>query len=410
MFDKLLKISHKFLKNKDLPYKRYLIRKTKFSHRMSIIVGQRGIGKTTLLIQFLLEKVKGDRFDNKILYVQSDHFSMGNISLYEIAEKFQLLGGKWLAIDEIHKYANWSKELKSIYDTFPSLKLIISGSSALEIYKGTHDLIRRSICYYMTGMSFKEYLELVHNIELKTYQLKEICENHKKIAASIIKKVESISKKILSEFYRYLKVGYYPYFFELKKEDLYQMTLEQNLHMTVELDLVAIYPNLSGSTIKKIKQLLIFIAESVPFIPNWNKIKNILEIGDVRTLKTYFKLLEDAGLIRSISKATNKLSRLEAIDKVFLNNSNQLFAISSDIPNKGSMRETFFLSMLSLDHKVMLPKEGDFFIDNHYLFEIGGSKKSFNQIKSKNNSFIASDDIEMGIGNKIPLWLFGFLY
>lgn len=410
MLDKLLEISHQFLKIKNFSYKRYFIRTTKLTHRMSIIVGQRGVGKTTTLIQLLLQKVNGDRFDKRILYIQADHFALGATSLYEIAEQFQMNGGKWLAIDEIHKYPNWSKELKSIYDTFVDLELLISGSSALEIYKGSHDLIRRSVSYSMQGLSFREYLELLHNIELPSYTLEEICQNHLKITDLILKHLETIQKKVLPEFYQYLKTGYYPYFFEIKDPETYKITLEQNFHMTIEGDLAAIYPHLTGNSEKKIKQLLSFIANAVPFVPNWNKIANTLEIGDMRTLKTYFTHLEDARLVKGISKASRKLSKLDSPDKIYLDNTNQLFAIATTDPEKGTVRETFFLTMLSQSHQVTLPIDGDFLINDLYLFEIGGRKKTFEQIKSHENAFVASDDIETGMGNKIPLWLFGFIY
>lgn len=410
MFEKIMEISQQFLKIKNSPYERYFIRTNKFSHRLSIIVGQRGVGKTTTLVQLLLKKTEGDRFDPRILYVQADHFVLGTTSLYEIAEQFQMRGGKWLAIDEIHKYPEWSKELKSIYDTFPNLELFISGSSALEIYKGSHDLIRRSASYLMQGLSLREYLELLHGIELPTYPLEEICQNHQKIADSIIGTLHSKKLKIIPEFCHYQKVGYYPYFFEIKDPDVYKMTLEQNFHMTIESDLAAIYPHLAGSSEKKIKQLLIFIANAVPFTPNWSKIMGLLDIGDMRTLKSYFSHLEDAGLVRSISKASGKLSRLESADKVYLDNTNQVFAISQKNPEKGAVRETFFLTMVSQNHNVELPMNGDFLVDESFLFEVGGKNKNFAQIKSSSQSFLAVDDIELGIGNKIPLWLFGFLY
>jgi len=409
MIEDLFELSRKFLKIKNSPYKRYLIRTTKFAHRMSVIIGQRGVGKTTTLVQLLLKKTKQDPFDERILYVQSDHFLVGSISLYEIAERFLSMGGKWLAIDEIHKYKSWSKELKSIYDTFPDLGIFVSGSSALEIYRGSHDLSRRSACYLMQGLSFREFLELKHDIKLPTHTLEKICKNHEKITEDILEKVEKINKKVLPEFYEYLKIGYYPYFFELKNEEVFQMTLEQNLHATIESDLAAIYPKLTGSSINKIKQLLTFIAGSVPFVPNWNKIRNVLEIGDLRTLKTYVKYLEDACLIKTITKATNKFSRLESQAKIFLDNPNQLFAISSESTAKGTIRETFFLNQVSMNQKVRLPKNGDFFVNN-LLFEIGGRSKSFHQVKSDRHSYVVCDDIERGRQRKIPLWLFGFLY
>lgn len=410
MYEKILEISRQFLTIKHSAYRRYLIRSVSFTHRLSVIVGARGVGKTTTLVQFLLDMANGDKFSSEILYVQADHFVLGKTSLYEIAEQFKLLGGKWLAIDEIHKYPEWSKELKSIYDTFPNLQLIVSGSSALEIYKGSPDLIRRAISYEMRGLSFREYLELNCSVEFSSYSLQEICVNHERITSAVIDQLSKIGQTVLSLFQDYLKNGYYPYFFEINHKDFYRITLEQNLHMTIESDLVAIFPHLTGSSIKKIKQLLMFIAHSVPFIPNWQKIMTAIDIGDSRTLKSYFAHLEDASLIRSIAKSTKKLQKLESPEKIYLDNPNQLFAICSTRPEKGTVRETFFLNSLSMKHRVTLPANGDFLVDDSYLFEIGGRRKNFEQIKNHQNSFVASDDMEQGVGKKIPLWLFGFLY
>lgn len=408
MYEKIVEISQQFLKVKNSPYRRYFIRTHKLTHRMSIILGQRGVGKTTTLVQLLLDQVQGDRFDPRILYVQADHFALGKTSLYEIAEHFQLHGGKWLAIDEIHKYPDWSKELKSISDTFVDLTLFVSGSSALQIYKGSHDLVRRSASYKMQGLSFREYLEMMHNIELSSCTLEEICQNHQRIAEKILSQLPNI--KIIPEFNKYLKVGYYPYYFEIRDPDVYRITLEQNFHMIIESDLAAIYPHLAGSSEKKIKQLLMFIAEAVPFVPNWNTILQLLNIGDLRTLKNYFSHLEDACLVRSIAKASSKLAKHESQDKVYLDNPNQLYAIASKDPEKGTVRETYFLTMLSHKHTATLPMNGDFLVDNQFLFEVGGKNKNFDQIKSQPSAYLALDDIEIGIGSKIPLWLFGFLY
>jgi len=410
MLEKIFETSQQFLKIKNFPYLRYFIKTVKLTHRMSVIAGQRGIGKTTTVIQLLLAKVEQNRFDTRILYVQADHFILGSLSLYTIAEHFSLLGGRWLAIDEIHKYPNWSQELKSIYDTFPKLELFISGSSALEIYRGSHDLIRRSVYYSMHGLSFREYLEMSYAVTLQSYSLEELCTHHQVCASEILKVCETIKINILREFAEYLKNGFYPYFFELKDQDVYRMTLEQNFHAIIETDLTALYPHLTGHSIKKIKELLMFIANAVPFVPNWHKLLTILEIGDVRTLKTYFSHLESATLIATVSTASTKLSKIESADKIYLNNTNQLFAISSTTPNIGTVRETFFLSMVSQTHRVSLPKQGDFLIDDHRIFEIGGKKKNYEQILSEKHAFLACDDIEIGLHHKIPLWLFGFLY
>ncbi len=410
MFEKIRELSKQFLEIKNSSYKRYFIRTEKLAHRISIIIGQRGVGKTTTLIQLLLDFVKGDRFDPRILYVQADHFIMGSTSLYEIAEQFQIHGGKWIVFDEIHKYPDWSKELKSIYDTFPGLTIFASGSSLLQIYKGSHDLTRRASVHRMQGMSFREYLELTHHLEFSSYEINEICSQHEKIADSILKKLRKENKNVIPEFHQYLKTGYYPYFFEINDANIYKMALEQNVHATIESDLAAIYPQLTGASIQKIKKLLIYIANSVPFTPNWNNIKTAIEVGDLRTLKTYFSHLEDAGLIRSLSKTSKKFSQIESPSKIYLENPNQLYAISSEAPNMGIIQETFFLNMTEEKYNLSMPINGDFLIDDTYLFEIGGKNKSFHQIKNEMKSFTACDDIEIGSGSKIPLWLFGFLY
>ncbi|HSX38408.1 MAG TPA: AAA family ATPase [Chlamydiales bacterium] len=375
--------------------------------RMPILLGPRGVGKTTTLVQVLLDCVAGNRFDPRILYIQADHFCMESTSLYEISEQFKIMGGKWIVFDEIHKYPNWSKELKSIYDTFPNLQIFASGSSALEIHKGSHDLSRRGILYHMQGLSFREYLELNLRISLPFYPLQELCARHEKISNEIVAKVRT---DIIPEFRKYLKFGYYPYFHELKNESIYMMTLEQNIHTTIESDLSTIYPQLTGISIQKIKKLLIFIANSVPFIPNWSHIMTALEIGDLRTLKTYFSHLDRAGLIQSISKSTKKFSQLEGPSKVYLKNTNQLYAISSHEPQIGTVRETFFLNMVAQKYPVQLPLDGDFLVDQEYLFEVGGRSKNFNQIKSHRHAYLVCDDLEQGAGSKMPLWLFGFLY
>lgn len=410
MFDELRRLSQHFLSYKNSTYRRYLIRSTSFTARMSMIVGPRGVGKTTTLVQALLDFARDDRFDQKILYLQADHFLLGTSSLYEIAEQFHMYGGKWLAIDEVHRYPHWSVELKSIYDTFPDLKLLVSGSSALEIHRGTHDLSRRAILYHMQGMSFREYLELVYGLSFSSYALEEICRSHEKIADTILQILAEKELKVVPEFNRYLKYGYYPYYHEVGNEAAYTLTLEQTVHTTIEADLAAIYPHLSGHTLNKIKRLFVYLANSAPFIPNWNKIQEALEIGDSRTLKSYFSHLEDAGLIRSIAKATAKFNKLESHSKMFLDNSNLLFAICSEAPEAGNVRETYFLSMVSQRHNVAMPIDGDFLVDDRFLFEVGGKKKTFKQIKSAQNGYLACDEIERGAGAKIPLWLFGFLY
>ncbi len=410
MLQELRRLSHHFLNIKNTPYRRYFIETAKLSHRMSILVGARGIGKTTTLVQLLLQYVGGDRFDPKILYIQADHFAMGKMALYEIAEAFVMEGGRWIVFDEIHKYPEWSKELKSIYDTFPELTIFASGSSALEIHKGSHDLTRRAAVYSMQGMSFREFLSLSHEMILPVHSLETICKNHLVLVPPMLELLAQKDLKIIPEFRAFLELGYYPYFKELEDGSVYQLTLEQNVHATIESDLVAIYPRLTGISVQKIQKLLRFIASSVPFVPNWNNIKETLEIGDLRTLRTYFSHLEDAGLIRLLPRATKKLHQVASTGKVYLENPNLLFAIAPERPEKGTLRETFFLNALAQKHKVSLPLEGDFLVDETFLFEVGGKGKGFGQIQGREQSYLALDDMEMGVGAKIPLWLFGFLY
>lgn len=253
-------------------------------------------------------------------------------------------------------------------------------------------------------------MELTQNIELDRYSLAEICAGHEKLARTLTTVLDQRKVKILQQFQKYLTAGYFPYFLEMKEEALYLLTLEQNLHTTIESDLAAIYPQLTAGSIQKIKKLLIYIANSVPFTPNWHKIMAALDIGDARTIKSYFEHLEKAGLVRSLLKATGKFNQLETPAKIFLNNSNQLFAISSTSPEMGTVRETYFLSMVAEQYQVKLPANGDFLVEDQYLFEVGGKNKSGRQLKQSQNGYLVCDGIEHGAAAKIPLWLFGFLY
>jgi predicted AAA+ superfamily ATPase len=411
MLDDIFKLSRDFLKTFNKPYRRYFLEKYPLASRFSIITGQRGVGKTTAMIQKILSENDDDILTKNALYVPVDHFIVGGRSLYEIAEEFYNLGGEMICFDEIHKYAGWSGELKSIYDTLQKLTILASGSSAMEIQKGSHDLSRRAVVYPMTGLSFREYIDLAAGIKTESLALKTILKEHEKLSYDIITAIESKNKKILALFKNYIQFGYFPYFTEFDDIPLYYITLEQSIRTTIESDLLSIYPTLNGSSIKKIKRLLAVIAKFAPFTPDLKRLKRIVGIGDERTLKNYLKYLEDGGVILSLTKSGSGLGSLEKPDKIYLNNPNQIYAISSKgKENIGNIRETFFINMLSVMHKVSMPKKGDFYIDNKYTFEIGGKNKSFEQIKDINDSFLAIDDIETGIGNKIPLWLFGFLY
>lgn len=410
MFEELRELSQAFIKLKFEQYRRYFIKRTPLKHRFSIILGERGIGKTTTLIQCLLDSDNQNPISEKILYIQADHFLMGKTTLYEIAETFHRLGGEVIAFDEIHKYSNWSVELKSIYDTFPDLRILASGSSALEIHKGSHDLTRRAIVHRMFGLSLREFIELKYGVELSSYTLTEIVIEHTKLAFNIIKRLEEKKLKILKLFKEYIEYGYYPYFRAFESIVEFKMTVEQNLHTTLESDLVAIYPHLTGNSIKKIKQLLAYLAQAVPFTPNWQAIKKMTDIGDDRTLKTYFTYLEHASIIAVLNSGSEKMKRIEDPEKIFLANTNQLFAFSSMHPNVGTIRETFFISSLRPFNTIATVRGTDFFVDQRYYFEVGGKSKGTRQIRQNDNAYLALDDIEHGVDRRMPLWLFGFLY
>ena len=411
MPEDLYTLSRHFLRSNNRPYRRYFLRNNPLKNRFSIIIGPRGVGKTTAMIQHLLSKYGGDIHTDKALYIPVDHFAVGKSSLYEMAENFANLGGELICFDEIHTYTDWSGELKSIHDRFPGLKIMATGSSALQIQRGSHDLSRRAIVYRMAGLSFREFLDLILERETEPFALEAILENHSRLAGTIAESVERRGKKILALFRAYLQSGYFPYFQEYDDVSLYHITLEQSIHTTIESDLLAIHPMLTGSSIQKLKKLLAVIAESAPFTPDLRRLKQIVEIGDERTLKTYLQYLADGGVILTLPKSGGGLRGLEKPAKIYLHNPNQIYAVSSRGDESiGNIRETCFVNMLSVEHRVSAPPRGDFLIDNRYIFEIGGKKKGFKQIGGIPDSYLAVDDIEMGSGNRIPLWLFGFLY
>ncbi len=391
-------------------YRRAFLSKIRLESPLSIITGQRGIGKTTAMIQLLREAAGGSEVSREHLYIQTDHFSVGNMKIYEIAESFNALGGKFICFDEIHKYPDWSRELKSIHDTFKNLKVLVTGSSALHIYKGSHDLSRRAIVYQMQGFSLREYIELKLGIPFPARPLAELLSRHEEFELEIKAAVENKGEKILRLFKEYLEHGYYPFFQEFEENDLFYSALERNIHTTIENDLLALHPSLTGASIRKIKKLVSFLASSVPYSPDLHRLKMVCEIGDERTLKTYLSYLEDGGIITMLSAGNKKMSALEKPEKIYLNNPNQINALRPFDRNIGTIRETFFISMVKPIHEIIVPATGDFLVDHDWTFEIGGKNKGFSQIKNVKKSFRVIDDMETGIGNTLPLWLFGFLY
>jgi len=413
MLEELFIKSRDFININNQEYKRYFVTTKQLEHRLSIIIGSRGIGKTTTVAQYISENYK----DNEALYVNLDDIeNTSKYTMTQIAEEFVLNGGKLLCFDEIHKYENWSAELKNIYDRFDKLKIIATGSSALQINKGSHDLSRRAIVYNMAGMSFREFLELHHGYKFDVLRLENIVLNHIEIATKIKNTIEKNNHKIIPLFKDYLKHGYYPYFLSMPNEILFFQTLQQNINVSIESDLLNIYPKLNGNSIKKIKMLLSIIIKSVPFDPKMSELKKAADIKDDRTLKDYLSKLDDAGLIKLLMQNSLKMKTFDKPEKIFLANPNLMYTKEPDI---GNLRETFFVNQLDNYYKnkqslndegIFSSKQGDFYCEERYTFEVGGKNKGFNQIKDLPDSYIASDDLEVGIGNKIALWLFGFLY
>lgn len=383
----------------DTNFVRSFIHDINWNARLIGIKGARGVGKTTLLLQYM----KLNYSDNwqESLYVSLDSFSFRGKTLIGLADEFVLNGGKYLFLDEVHKYDNWAQELKNIYDDHPELKVVFTGSSLLEILNSRADLSRRAIVYHMQGLSFREYLEMETSQKFDTFTLEDILTNHIKIANLINSKI-----KPFRYFESYLKQGYYPFYKEDK--DLYEQRLEEVINMMLEIEL----PLLRGvdiGLVSKIKQLLAIISESVPFTPNVTHLSQKMTVHRT-TLMTYLHYLEEVGLTTNLQKEAKGSVKLQKPAKIYLENTNLMFVLSPSNANIGNARETFFANQVGYKNKLNYHEKTDFLVNNVYAFEIGGKDKTNKQIVGIENSFIVADGIEYGYQNKIPLWLFGFLY
>ena len=367
------------------------------NERLIGLKGSRGVGKTTLLLQFAKTKLQNKNY----VYLSLDNPYFTENKLIGFVDDFVKNGGEYLLLDEVHHYNNWSLELKNIYDSYNELKVVYTGSSLLHLIKGRADLSRRTIIDTLYGLSLREYINFTENTNFKAYSLDEILKNHEKIAKNIIKEIKPILK-----YNEYLKIGYYPFFLENKEN--YPFKLAEIINQVLEADLPQ-FANINYSNINKLKQLLYAISESVPFQPNIEKLSSRIGISK-NTLKNYLYYLNEALLIKMIyseKKGVNKFSKPE---KIYLHHPNLMFSMTGGNTDVGNLRETFFLNQLSLKNDVNYPKKGDFLINKRYTFEIGGRNKSFSQIADLKDSFLAIDNIEIGFRNQIPLWLFGFLY
>ncbi len=368
-----------------------------WDNRFIGIKGSRGVGKTTLLLQYIRLNFKPDK---SVLYVSLDHLYFLENTLYDLVSDFYKKGGLFIAVDEVHKYPNWAIEIKNIYDDMPHLKLVFTGFSLLHIQQAKADLSRRVVVYAMPGLSFREFLQFETKINLDTHTLEDITKNHVAISIAISQKI-----KPLHYFDDYLNYGYYPFYIENKKS--FHQKLSEVLLTVLEVDIPQ-YASIPVSNIIMLKKLLSVISHSVPFKPNMNTISERTGIS-LNTMKNYLRLLNDAQILQLLYVEDKGINSLGKPEKIYLNNTNLMFNLVKEA-DKGNIRETFFYNQLNYKSTVFASQNADFKVDGVYEFELGGRNKKRKQIKNLKNAFIVKDNIEIGSDLNIPLWLFGFLY
>ena len=386
----LFEYSNRLISNVDKKFTRYLYNTIHWENRLIGIVGPRGVGKTTLVLQY----IKNNLDVRHTLYVSAEDFYFAKHRLSDLASDFVKWGGKYLFIDEIHKYPDWSNELKLIYDYHNHLKVVFTGSSVLDLKKGSSDLSRRAVLYNLQGLSFREYLMLFHQIEVPVFNLNEIL-NHQV-------KVPQMAHP-LPLFADYLKSGYYP--FALEPD--FDLKLLQVVHQTLESD-IPVYAGMNVSKGRQLKQLMAIIAESVPFKPNMTKISEILAISR-NVIADYLLYMEEAGMLAQLREDTKGIRGLGKINKVYLDNTNLVYILAGENANRGNIRETFFLNQCRVHHQIVSSNLADFKMEDKD-FEVGGKNKGLKQIETAENGFLVKDDIESGFFNTIPLWHFGLMY
>ncbi len=378
------------LKNTPVEFFRYKYNQIKWESRAFGLVGPRGVGKSTMLLQYIKQNL--DTKDT--LYVSADNLYFAEHKLVDLADRFVKMGGKHLFIDEIHKYEGWSRELKQIYDSYDDLQIVISGSSILDIYKGMADLSRRMPIYEMQGLSFREYLRLFHSIDVPVYSLKDIL-THKAVISGV--------EHPLPLFHDYLKRGYYPF----GRDAEFEIELMQVINQTMEIDIpMHIKTNISVG--RKLKSLIMVVSKSVPFKPVMQKLADVTGISR-NDIPDYLIYMERAGMISQLRNATGGLRGLGKVEKLYLDNTNLIYTLAPERADIGNVRETFFMNQTRVCNDVRSSDISDFEIDGK-VFEIGGRKKGQKQIESADDGYIVKDDIESGYANVIPLWAFGLNY
>lgn len=386
----LFAYSNRLIAEVSTDFVRYAYQQVNWNNRLLGLIGPRGVGKTTLVLQH----IKMNLPVQQTLYVTAEDFYFANNRLLDLADSFAKAGGQYLFVDEIHKYPDWSRELKLIYDYHKDLKVVFTGSSVLDIKKGTADLSRRAVVYSMQGLSFREYLRLFHQLTVPVYTLEQLLAHEIELPQL---------PRPLPVFADYLKVGYYPF----AQEDDFDTRLQQVINQTLEVD-IPTYAEMNVSTGRKLKQLLGIVAESVPFKPNMSKIAEMLNISR-NNIADYLLYMEEAGMVAQLRGDTAGIRSLGKIDKVYLDNANLVYALAKNNQNIGNVRETFFINQLRVNHEVISSTIADFRIED-MDFEIGGKNKGGKQLADAKRGFVVKDDIENGFLKTIPLWYFGLLY
>lgn len=390
--------SDRLIANISMEHKRYLYHEIDWNYRLIGVKGARGVGKTTMLKQYLREHYPSN---HEALYVTLDDFWFTNHHLIDVAEYHYLHGGTVLFVDEVHHYpfSTWSMEIKNIYDRYPGMRVVFTGSSILQIDNTLADLSRRCIFYDMYGMSFREYLEFYGIISVPKMSLGDLLENHVKVALGITSQV-----KVLQLFQDYLRYGYYPFYQEAASS--YEKILQQIAANIIEVDIPAV-EKIEYTTVVKLKRFFALISQMVPFSVKATELSKAVE-APRQSINKMLALLRKSALVNLLYNGKNTLGQLSKPEKVYLENPNLMYALTphADI---GNIRETFFANHLMRNHEVTFSGKGDFRVDSHYTFEVGGKNKNFDQIKDIPDSFLAIDGIESGYGSKVPLWMFGLL-
>ncbi len=379
-------------------FRRDFLNEIEWNEKLIGLIGARGVGKTTLMLQHLTENTTSRE---ETLYITIDNLAMSLDSLFSLAETFYKSGGKRLYIDEIHKFPDWATELKNIYDLLPGLKVVFSGSSILKIMNNEVDLSRRAVIYPVSGLSFRDFLQIKLSTQFPVYKLEEILNSHESIASTLVKSFQP-----LAWLGQYMRFGHYPYF--LQSENTYGIKLNSTISYILENE-ISLILKADLKTIQKLKRLLNIISASVPFQPNIVKLAEALELNRA-TLLTYLSLLDTADITNSLYNTGSFYGKLSKPGKILLLHPNLAYCLNPGNINQGSLRESFVVNQLKNKHKVELSNSADFLIDEKFTFEIGGKGKTRRQIKNTTESYIIADDMEVGYQNKIPLWLLGFLY